>query len=351
MEQTTNYSRYKTLFSILAVALLIWGALGALEITRTPYDGYTLSPDRVVTQVREGSPAAAAGLRAGDQVTKIDNIPVGNVAGFQERGRPAIGSAGSVTVRRDGAEQTLTFTYAERPMADIIAFDGVGVLTGLAFLLLGLLAYLKNPTRLSTLCCALSLMLALLFLPTPYITSAGLRRVVFAFISLVVGVMLATLLYYCLNFPRAKEVLTSRPWLRQAIFFVAPLVGALLAFINLTAPDISAGNSMLLSVLIGVVYGGYLLLSVVAVLHSYLKADAAERRSSGLTLMLLGLLIGFGPLLISIIYHTLLPRAADLPGERFWGLTAVAVPVGLALALMKLEPARATADAGEEATA
>lgn len=351
MEQTTKYSRYKTLFSVLAVALLIWGALGALEITRTPYDGYTLSPDNVVTQVREGSPAAAAGLRAGDQVTKVDNRPVESVAGFYERGRPAIGSQGSVTVRRDGAEQTLTFTYAERPQADILATSGAGVLTGLAFLLLGLLVYLKKPTRLSTLFCALSLMLALLFLPTPYIASAELRRVVFAVISLVVGVMLATLLYYCLNFPRAKEVLTSRPWLRQAIFVVAPLVGALLALLNLTAPDISAGNSMLLSVLIGVVYGGYLLLSVIAVLHSYVKAGAAERGASGLTAMLLGLLVGFGPLLISIIYHTVLPRAGDLPGERFWGLTSVAVPIGLALALMKLEPARSAAKAGEEATA
>jgi hypothetical protein len=351
MEQTTNYSRYKPLFSLLAVALLVWGALGALEITRTPYDGYTLSPDRVVTQVREGSPAAAAGLRAGDQVTKVDNIAVEDVAGFQERGRPAIGSQGSVTVRRDGAEQTLTFNYAERPLADILALDGAGVLTGLAFLLLGLLAYLKNPTRLSTLFCALSLMLALVFLPPPYIAAAGLRRVVFAVISLIVGVMLATLLYYCLNFPRAKAVLAARPWLRQAVFVVAPLVGAFFAFINLAAPNISAGNSMLISVLVGVVYGGYILLALVAVLHSYLKAGAAERRSSGLTLMLLGLLVGFGPLLISILYHTALPRAADLPGERFWGLTWVAVPIGLALALMKLEPARAAEQAGEEATA
>jgi hypothetical protein len=351
MEQTASYSRYKTLFSILAVALLIWGALGALEVTRTPYAEYTLSPDRVVTQVREGSPAAMAGLRAGDQVTKIDNVSVGSVAGFYERGRPAIGSQGSVTVRRDGAEQTLTFTYAERPLADILALDGAGVLTGLAFLLLGLLVYLKRPTRLSTLFCALSLMLALLFLPGPYIASAGLRRVVFAVISLVAGFMLATLLYYCLNFPRAKAVLAARPWLRQAIFVVAPLVGAFFALINLTAPDISAGNSMLISVLVGVVYGGYILLAVVAVLHSYVKADAAERRASGLTVMLLGLLVGFGPLLISIIYHTVLPRAGDLPGERFWGLTSVAVPIGLALALMKLEPARSEAEAGEEATA
>lgn len=350
MEQTTDYSRYKTLFSILAIALLVWGALGAREVTRTPYAGYRLSSDNVITQVREGSPAAIAGLKAGDQVTKIDNVPVGSVAGFYERGRPAIGSTGSVTVKRGGTEQTITFKYAERPMGDLLVAS-IGLLTGLAFLIFGMLAYLKNPTRLSTTLCALSLMLALLFLQGPYISSAALRRGINAVISVVVGIMLATLLDYCLSYPRVKEVLASRPWLRQAIFGIAPLMGLIVGLINLAAPNISATNSLLLGVAIGVIYGGYVLLAVVAVIHSYVKAGAEERSASGLNLMLAGMVIGFGPLIVSILAHTILPHIGDLPGERFWPITSLAIPISLALALMKLEPAPGAAKTGEEATA
>jgi len=355
MEKMANYGRYKMLFSILAVVLFIWGAFGAMEITKASYTGYTISPDNVVTQVRAGSPAETAGVRVGDKVTKIDGYAVESVAGFYERGRPAVGSAGSLTVMRDGAEQALAFSYAAQPTADMLASSGGGAssgaraLIGLALLILGLMAYLRNPTRLSTIFCTLSLMLALLFLPGPYFAAAGVRRVTNAIIELIVGAMLATLLYYCLNFPRVKEVLNSRPWLRKAIFIVAPLLGLVFALVNLAAPDISAGNSMLLNVLAGVIYGGYLLLAVIGVIHSYAKSSAEERSASGLNLMLLGVVIGIGPLVIAILYHTILPHVGDLPGERFWGVTWIAVPICLALALMKLEPAAAAAKAGEEA--
>jgi hypothetical protein len=349
MEQTASYGRYKILFSILAVALLIWGAFGAMEITKASYTGYTISPDNVVTQVRAGSPAETAGVLVGDKVTKIDGYAVESVAGFYERGRAAVGGAGSLTVMRDGAEQTLTFNYAAQPTSDMLATSGAGALIGLAYLILGLMVYLRNPTRLSTIFCALSLMLALLYLPGPYFAAAGVRRTTNAVIALIVGVMLATLLYYCLSFPRVKELLSARPWLRKVIFIVAPLVALVFALVNLAAPDISAGNSMLLNVLAGVAYGGYLLLSVVAVIHSYVKSGAEERSASGLNLMMLGLVIGFGPLVISILYHTIFPHTGDLPGERFWGVTGIAVPICLALALMKLEPAQAAAKAGEQA--
>ncbi len=349
MEQTANYGRYKILFSILAVLLLVWGAMGAMEITKAPYSGYTLSPDNVVTQVRAGSPAEAAGVQVNDKVTKIDGYAVESVAGFYERGRRAIGSEGKLTVMRNSVEQELKFNYAAQPTADMLASSGAGALIGLAFLILGLMVYLKNPTRLSTIFCELSLMLALLYLPGPYFAAPGARRVTNAVISLVVGAMLAALLYYCLNFPRAKEVLVSRPWLQKAIFIVAPLLGLVFALINLATPDISAGNSMLLNVAAGVIYGGYLLLAVIGVIHSYAKSSAGERSASGLNLMLLGVVIGLGPIVITILYHTIFPHAGDLPGERFWGVTGIAIPIGLALALMKLEPAAAAAKAGEEA--
>lgn len=350
MEQTANHGRYKMLFSILAVALLLWGAFGAMGITKAPYTGYLSSPDNIVTQVDAGSPAAGAGVIVGDKITKVDGDSVESVAGFFKRGRPPIGSAGSLTVLRNGVEHVLAFNYAAQPMADMLASSGAGALIGLAFLLLGLMAYLRNPTRLSTIFCAMSLMLSFLFLPAPYFASAGLRQAISGVGALIVGLALATMLYYCLNFPSAKALLASRPWLRNAIFLIAPLMGLVFALISFTAPDLSASNSMLLNVMAAVIYGGYLLLTVIAAIHSYMKASAEGRRASGINMMMLGLVIGWGPAVISILYHALLPHAGSLPGERFWGVTAIAIPIGLALALMRQEPAQAAAKAGEHAT-
>jgi hypothetical protein len=74
------------------------------------------------------------------------------------------------------------------------------------------------------------------------------------------------------------------------------------------------------------------------VVHSYIKASPQERSASGLNLMLLGMLIGFGPLLLSILVHTLRPHMGELPGERFYSISLLAIPIGLAMALMKLKP-------------
>ncbi len=121
MEQTPNYRRYKVLLLVLTGVVFIWGMIGALDITRIPYAGYNLSPDaRRVTFVRAGSPAEEAGIKAGDTVTQIDGIPISDFAAMTERGRPAIDSEGSLTVKRDATEQTLTFKYAQQPLVDVM---------------------------------------------------------------------------------------------------------------------------------------------------------------------------------------------------------------------------------------
>src|SRR5262249_12506127 len=125
MEQTPNYRRYKILLLVLTGVVFIWGAIGALDITRIPYAGYTLSPDGGrVTLVRAGSPAEQAGIKVGDTVTRINGIPISDFAALTERGRPAIDSEGSLTVKRDASGQTLTFKYAQQPLVDVMTGPG-----------------------------------------------------------------------------------------------------------------------------------------------------------------------------------------------------------------------------------
>jgi hypothetical protein len=351
MEQTIGYARYKTLFSVLAVVVLIWGLIGTLDIKNAPYTGYVLSPDRTVRIVRDGSPSAAAGLKVGDTVTKINGISIADFGSLAAQPRPAIGSEGSIMVKRGETEQTLTFKYGSQPTVSLIAGFGATTLTALAFLILGLMIYRKNPTRLTTMFCSMSLLFAVVLFNRPYFASSVQRRLVGGALTILLALLFAAVLDYCLNFPRTKKIIAARPWLRQAIYVMAGAFGVMVGTIGITTPPMTPARSVLLSLAFSVIVGGYILLSVIAVIHSYIKASTAGRSATGLNLMLLGMLIGFGPLLLSILVHTINPHLGDLPGERFYPITLIAIPIGLAMALMKVKAAPADIPAGVEAEA
>jgi len=344
VEQT--YAQYKTLFLLLAAVVSIWGIVGTLDIRNVPYTGYVLSPDRTVRIVREGSPAASAGVKVGDPVTKINIIPVSDFASLAAQPRPSIGSDGSITVKRGETEETLTFKHGSQPMVSLIAGFGATTLTALAFLILGLMAYLKKPTRLSTMFCSMSLLFAVVLFNRPYFGESVQRRLVGGVMTILLAILFAAVLNYCLNFPQTKKIIATRPWLRQAIYVIVGAFGVMVATIGITTPPITPARSVLLSLAFSLIFGGYILLSVIAVVHSYIKASAQERSATGLNLMLLGMVIGFGPLLLSILVHTISPHMGDLPGERFYSISLLAIPIGLSMALMKLkrEPADIPAD-------
>lgn len=332
-----EYARYKTLFLILGAIVLIWGIFGTIDIRNVPYTGYVLSPDRTVRIVREGSPAEAAGVRVGDKVTAIDGVLVEDFATAAASDRPIIGSEGSLTVLRDNTEQTLTFRYGSQPTVTLIAGFGARTLTALAFLVLGLLVYMRNPTRLSTMFCSMSLLFAFALFNRPYFESDVVRRLIGGAAIFLVAMLFAAILDYTLNFPSMKKIIGDRRWLRQAIYVIAGAFGVAIATVLVTTPPMSARRAMLLFLSFGLVFGGYILLSVISVIHTYIKATPLERSAKGLNLILLGMVIGFGPLLVSIIAHLIRPQMGDLPGEQFYGITLLAIPIGLALALMKLE--------------
>jgi S1-C subfamily serine protease len=69
-----------------------------------------------VADVRSGSPAAEAGLRAGDVVTAVDGETVESADDLQrliESKKP--GDELELTVERDGANRAVTVTLGSRP--------------------------------------------------------------------------------------------------------------------------------------------------------------------------------------------------------------------------------------------
>jgi S1-C subfamily serine protease len=115
----------------LGVSILPFEAEGA-QILRQAGMDVPVDEGLLVAEVVSGSPAAKAGIRAGDQVVSIGNtrIPVGGdiitaingepIANFEEltvylESETQVGDTVEVTLIRDGREMTVSVTLAERP--------------------------------------------------------------------------------------------------------------------------------------------------------------------------------------------------------------------------------------------
>jgi len=80
--------------------------------------GLKTDDDHRVTAVVPGSPAAQAGFRAGDVLVAFNGIALTDAnkeAVMKAKGDCAVGKTVSYTIRRDGAERTLSATLAPVP--------------------------------------------------------------------------------------------------------------------------------------------------------------------------------------------------------------------------------------------
>jgi regulator of sigma E protease len=81
--------------------------------------------DPVVLTVRPDGAAAAAGIKTGDEVVRVDGQPATDFLDFQRAIRAHAGTPLTLSLRRDGAERTLTVT--PRVVADPQAQSGAPI--------------------------------------------------------------------------------------------------------------------------------------------------------------------------------------------------------------------------------
>jgi len=129
------------LLVLLAAGVLAWAQPGPGAAAPRAYLGVLVGPAEeggtglVVREVTAGSPAARAGLKAGDRVVKLDEEEVRDAEKFLKgvaARKP--GDKLKLGVLRDGKEQSLTVTLGERAAVEAPAFPGLPGVRRPAFL-------------------------------------------------------------------------------------------------------------------------------------------------------------------------------------------------------------------------
>ena len=334
-------SRYRTILLVVTVVLLTWGVLGALDIRHQTYTGYVTDGNNTITQVTEGSPADAAGLATGDYIRRIGGIPVEDVSAGAQRGRPKIGEVRTFEIERKGRALSFDLSYVALP-TNVALVGYAGVLIGLMFLVCGVWAFVAAPSKRTLLLSVLGIAFSPGFSVGPYFTSAAVRTAVGLVILLMVIVGFAVLTHFLLVFPQPKRTLTART-MTWAVYGPAVVVASLTAWLLVAQPPATSGLNVFFRALLGLVVVGYFGASLIALIHSYVRADARHRAANGLTLLLLGAVVGLGPWFVVALVGLIAPQVV-IPGARlFLPLSVVVLPLTLAIAAVRGERSAQTA--------
>ncbi len=322
---------YKTPFLIVGGLILLWGILGLFDLRNVPYSGYQTGPDNSVTRVYPGSPADQADIMVGDIVESSGGIAIEDSRALARRPRAEIGESRTLVVVRDGETLNLDFVFSNQPARNV-ALTIAGALIGACFVIFGLLAYSNARNRSTTLLALLGLAFGLT-IGGPYIASYGLRTAV-GFIILA-GIVLgfALLLHFMLEFPKRKQWL-EKPTATKILYAPAALIALMFFYLIVFQPAGTSGLNTVVNILVGLFIVGYFGLSVIAMIGTYRKATAEERSTTGLNFMLVGVVLGLLPLILSAVVGVVAPSVV-LPGVDFYFLTLVLIPIALAMATMK----------------
>lgn len=328
----SDLSGRKTWYLGAAVFVGIWGLLGLLDQPDVPYSGYQTDGDNTVTRVLERGPAEAAGLQVADRITSIGGISVEDSRAMAERPRPAVGETRTLVVERDGATVDVDLTYASltgRP--NTLAY--VSLLIGFAFLVFGLLPFLKHPTRSTQLFALTGLGLAFAFFTGPYFASYGLRTATTSLVLVAILFGFAFLMDLMVTYPRPKRW-RQAGWATWAIYGPATLVSAIIVYVVVMNPPATSGLNVTIATMFGLFIVYYFGAAIVAMLHSWATATPSERDAYGLTTVLAGVLIGLVPLTIASLIG-IFSRQTVLPGSDFYFVTLALIPITLWLALSR----------------
>lgn len=325
-------SKDKTLFAVVAIALIIWGILGLMDAKNYSYSGYQSSGDYSIIKVEQGSPAEAAGMQVGDVIKTSGGIPITDSKALSARARTKIGEVREFVVNRNGEDVTLQLTFGALTEKDN-SLNLVAFFIGLLFVVLGYYINAKLNTKLSLSFAVFALTFGTTFLSGPYIEPGFLSNLVSSVSTAVLMFSFASLAFFMLDFPPKSKFL-EQDKNRKMLYVPAIIIIAIITLLNFLKPDSSSGMNTTLRLIFGVIIIFYFGLALITLIQKYLKTKAESRSATGLNHMVLGALIGLLPILIYFTINTISPKTI-LPGNDYIFLTFAAIPIFFVLGLLR----------------
>lgn len=305
---------------ILGAMVLVWAAVTARDIARRAESGFETDGNSAVIHVTPGSPAAAAGIKAGDYITAVNGIQSRDTAGLARLGRAEIGELRVLTIKRGNDLLELEIVPGP-PAIKSLATGWLALLTGGVFLLATLRACLQHPARATRVLAVMGMGFSLVFLDGARFDSLFLQSLFAVTRSGLVLAGFAAMLHFLLVFP-APGAFASTPINIRVLYLPAFLFWMLLSYRAVWRPEGDSALNTLTYLITGLVIAGYGLASIIVFLRKYLKTPAPGRKEQGLTGMLWGSLLGFIPALLGYM-----PALSGVPGHEYFFVSLVLVPL------------------------
>lgn len=219
----------------LAALMLVLTPIWALDWYRTPFPGFLLEPNNVVSQINgSGWPGRNNGVAWSDRLESVAGQPVQTslqaLAFFKSKGYQLVDLS---FTRRDGSTYALTLTPVKISFGDLLSLFLVPYLVGLTFLGIGLWAYHIRPELRSTRAFVI-FVAAISVLTTTFLDmNTSHHAILFWSLSLPVGA--GALGFLALVFPLEMKVFER--WPRFRVFpWVVSLILSLVITRDLLSP-------------------------------------------------------------------------------------------------------------------
>jgi hypothetical protein len=324
--KTGNARMTKRVMAVLAGSVAVWGVAGFALGWGHGYPGFFYGPGYTIQTLTEGGAAEAAGVLEGDRVLTMNGSLVESLPMQSRQSQRPIGATVPVSVQRGGEILSFDLTYQPLPANRRIRQVRSHVVN-LAFLSFGLWAFLSAGTPLALLLLGFCLARAMAGFPGPHLgpqwegLAANLQL-----LAMIGSAFL--LLRFFLEVPRPAAIL-RRGKIQKILWGGLAFSGLVCLAELLVHPTLYLISGFLL---LGLTLPAYLPL-LVLVPRSWIRCTPEERRETGMSLIMLGFLVGYGPGIIRLIVENLFGLA--IPGSDFIPLVEVAVPLFLASAVIR----------------
>jgi len=329
-----DYGKLRILFGAMALVALDLAFIAMVDISSTPYSGYQVNPEYSVINVDSNGPAATAGLKEGDFIAEIGGVRTDHLHALAKQPRVSIGGEVALTVYRDQNRLDLLVKQAALPGKEVF-LAWAGDLIALVMLTTGLLVYWKRPNKVRTLFFLSSFCFALAFMKPPYFETALLRNIVAFNFIFFITMGFAFFLHLAVVFPSPKPLIADGSFWEMILYVPAPLLAINYLGLRLLQPRADLLVNRVLHDAFALLVLACLSLTLAALGHSFWKSD--HRGLSGtMNVVLVSVLLGVLPPLAGFLLETFKP-AVSLPGQEYFRLSAILVPLSLGWAIWKVD--------------